>query len=120
MQFSSFLQAAGISRATESMQQGSGSQGSSGGGDDTESQDEEEAEEGEGLAREVVPRKGAPQPVSLKAAAQHRRQRLRELQAAQELAATLGSNSGAAVAHNHQDHVQISVCSLGVQKGKTG
>ena len=100
------------------MQQGSGSRGSSGGGDDTESQDEEQAEEGEGLVRKAVPQKSALQPVSLKAAAQHRRQRLRELQAAQQLAATLGSASGAVVAHSHQECVQMSLCVLGMQKSQ--
>ena len=98
------------------MQQDSGSRGSSGGGDDTESQDEDQAEEGEGLVRSAVPQKSAPQPVSLKAAAQHRRQRLRELQAAQQLAATLGSASGGVVAHSHEKSVQMSLCSLGMQK----
>ncbi len=91
----------GISRAAESKHQVSDSQSTNSGGGDSETQDEEEAGEIEGLVgRAVQQQKDAPQPANLRAPAQHRRQRLRELQDAQQLAAALGSSSGVAVAQS--------------------
>ena len=66
--------------------------GESGDDDSGAEEGDEEEKQGLGQVRSVKP-KETTQP-SLKAAAQHRRQRLRELQEEHELAATLGSSTG--------------------------
>ena len=84
----------------------SAASGESGDDDPAAEEGDEEEKHGLGQVRTVKP-KETTLP-SLKAAAQHRRQRLRELQEEHELAATLGSSAGEkGVSCSRWDHLHI-------------